>query len=355
MKVTLVDPLANIELMEVAGGVVHLRGWIVHRSHPLSQLSFRLNGSSWIDSVPLHDRPDVLRNLYRDVPHTLHSGFDVTAAVDPKCWRARGNDLEILASHEGKDRGAARLALRDPAVLQVDVPVPPRDLQLHIGQQYNDFGLTGWRIYTDLTRALEPYGGMHDGRRILDWGCGCGRVLRYLVEDVDPAAVTGCDIDADAIAWLRGNIQGPSFDVIPGHPPTSYPDARFDLIYGISVFTHLDEKTQYEWLEELRRIAAPSGIVAVTVFNRAVIPPHLLEKVKKKGFADELSNESPFFAPFAGKEYYRLSYHDVRYITRRWSRYFDLLECISFAINAHQDLIIMRKRRKLRDFLSFSR
>ena len=58
-------------------------------------------------------------------------------------------------------------------------------------------------------------------------------MLRYLLEDVAAARVFGCDIDREAIDWVRANVKGPSFETIPTSPPTLYPDSHFDLIYGI--------------------------------------------------------------------------------------------------------------------------
>ena len=48
-------------------------------------------------------------------------------------------------------------------------------------------------------------------------------------------------------------------------PPLPFPDEHFDLVFNHSVFTHLDADYQDLWLEELRRITQPNGIVILTV------------------------------------------------------------------------------------------
>jgi len=42
-------------------------------------------------------------------------------------------------------------------------------------------------------------------------------------------------------------------------PPLPFPDNSFDLIYAVSVFTHLSEEHQRTWLPELRRVLRPGG------------------------------------------------------------------------------------------------
>ena len=74
--------------------------------------------------------------------------------------------------------------------------------------------------------------------RILDWGCGCGRVARY-ASQVPGIAFTGCDIDGDNAGWCAAHLSG-SFAATKIHPPLPFDAASFDLVYGVSVFTHLD-------------------------------------------------------------------------------------------------------------------
>ncbi len=95
---------------------------------------------------------------------------------------------------------------------------------------------------------------------MLDFGCGCGRVLRHWR---NPAAteVHGTDFNADAISWCRGNLPGSTVQVNGPAPPLRYPSGRFDLIYAFSVFTHMPAALQKAWLSEFQRILRPSGFL----------------------------------------------------------------------------------------------
>jgi len=57
------------------------------------------------------------------------------------------------------------------------------------------------------------------------------------------------------------------FSKIEKDAPTHYPQAYFDLIFGISVFTHLSAIQQTQWIDELARICKTGGILLVTTMG----------------------------------------------------------------------------------------
>ena len=344
MRVVEIQPIANIEVMHIEGERVHMSGWVVHRAHPLSHVTLVVNSRPWANDVPLFDRPDVGRHLYPKLPHTIRSGFKVTLPVDRSQWVEGANKLELIVKSGAKEQGVATIAVRDLAKDAERFPVPSQILKLHVGLKRDDFLATGWRVYSDLKREVGRFGGWATFDRVLDWGCGCGRVLRYLLEDVPAERVFGCDIDREAIEWLARNARESSFEAIQPAPPTPYPEGHFDLIYGVSIFTHLSEEMQDEWLDELARISRPGALVAVTLHGWDLAPRRLRRSLQKRGFAEMGSAQAAYFAPYAGGRYYRTAFHTPAYVESHWSRHFDLLEYRSRAINAHQDLVVMRKR-----------
>ena len=78
------------------------------------------------------------------------------------------------------------------------------------------------------------------GKRVLDFGCGAGRVLRHFVGEATRAQVHGCDIDAASIAWVAEALDPPIHGHVTGErPPLPFTDGSFDLIWTLSVFSHL--------------------------------------------------------------------------------------------------------------------
>lgn len=119
---------------------------------------------------------------------------------------------------------------------------------------------------------------------------------------------------------------------------------RAALIFGISVFTHLPEGMQFEWLEELRRITKPGGYPILTTSgekNYSHLPPDLRRIVETKGFyyLDGTYGQSIWLPAF-----YQNTFHSLDYIRREWSRYFDVLDTQLARLESHQDTVLLRRR-----------
>jgi SAM-dependent methyltransferase len=105
-------------------------------------------------------------------------------------------------------------------------------------------------------------------RSILDFGCGSGRVTRRW-KNLTETDIRGCDYNADAIAWCRRNLNFASWAVNRLAPPLPYADGQFELVYGLSVFTHFRSDLQQPWMLEMRRVSSPGGHVIVTTMGES--------------------------------------------------------------------------------------
>jgi SAM-dependent methyltransferase len=101
---------------------------------------------------------------------------------------------------------------------------------------------------------------------ILDFGCGCGRVARHWAT-LDGPQVYGCDYNAELVAWCERELPFLRASRNDLEPPTGYPDASFDLVYAFSVFTHLTEPLQRDWMAEFRRILKPGGRLVISTLG----------------------------------------------------------------------------------------
>jgi SAM-dependent methyltransferase len=214
------------------------------------------------------------------------------------------------------------------------------------------FESMGFSACLAIRRALREYFNRDyaDYEAILDWGCGCARVARFVAEFA-PHKLVGIDIDPDNVQWCKENIALAQFDCIDVDPPTRFADESFDLVYGISVFTHLSEADQDRWLAELQRITKPGGAVLMSVhceiaFLRCDSDLQRFLALEKRGFhvygrCPDLDEVMP---EMKKSEYYKNVFHSRRYLYEHWSRYFEIVDVIDAVIAGHQDFVIMRRR-----------
>lgn len=123
-------------------------------------------------------------------------------------------------------------------------------------------------------------------KSILDFGCGCGRLIRHFRSLTD-AELHGCDYDEKLIKWCSRKLPFAEFYRNDFLPPTQYADGSFDFIYLRSVFTHLGEETQMLWMAEFKRLLTTNGVVLFTTHGERFLE-FLDEEQRKRFGAGEL-------------------------------------------------------------------
>ena len=152
-------------------------------------------------------------------------------------------------------------------------PYPPIELATRVGELHGaDFALyeeIGRSVRAEILEVL-PDGWTFDGKRVLDFGCGAGRTLRHFLDEADEGAFHGCDIDAPSIAWLEANLSPPLHVFVNGEePPLPLESESLDLIWAISVFTHISDHWA-AWLVELHRLLREDGLLIATILGPAL-------------------------------------------------------------------------------------
>ena len=110
---------------------------------------------------------------------------------------------------------------------------------------------------------------------VLDLGCGSGRLLTGWYLTAPRIELHGCDINEHLIAWAQRHLPD-SLQFFQNQlmPPLPYQDNQFDLIYHISVFTHLSLETQKIWISELKRILKFGGYILLTLHGEIYVRHH---------------------------------------------------------------------------------
>jgi len=158
--------------------------------------------------------------------------------------------------------------------MPAELPLPSHELIHRVGKIDEPDVAAGYeaigRHSRERIERLLPTDWSWRGKRVLDFGCGAGRTLRHFLNEAKHAELYGCDIDSASIAWLADHLS-PPFHVFESReaPGLPQPDGFFDLVYALSVFTHLSDNWA-GWLLELHRVLKPDGLLFATFLNEGM-------------------------------------------------------------------------------------
>ena len=337
-----------VDTVALEGNMLTFSGWAIAPGGDTTAVTFTVS-----DRLPERvDYPlpsEDIHKIFWYLPQASRARFSCrTELTAPESSQPLALKLVTTSTLKPLDEGQNYYYL-PPALDTLPMPDAAKRQRVVASESESGFLTEGFTTYIKLDKALERTFGHGLGRfkHVLDWGCGCGRVTRYL--DRDGGSITGADIDGESVHWCRQNLAFANFEHIPLHPPTSIASGSFDLVLGISVFTHLSERDEQQWLAELQRIALPGAVLLMSVhadstMSRLSLPVDVIRSWKATGFLDLGANRG-LAEVLTGSEteYYRDTYHTVPYIRENWARYFEVVDIVPEYIGNLQDLVIMRK------------
>lgn len=198
----------------------------------------------------------------------------------------------------------------------------------------------GARLRQVVQRSL-PKGWRFDGKRVLDFGCGSGRVLRQYLGEAQRAEFWGCDIDGPSIAWLAENLSPPLHCFQNGRePPLRFEEGSLDLIWAMSVFTHIENWSP--WLLEMHRVLRADGILIASFLGEGMWAPLVGEPYRE----DEVGMTVLRHWLDAGADVL----HSEWWLRAHWGRAFEVLSVehpprtAGGSVNVAHSYITLRKR-----------
>ncbi len=247
------------------GWPMEVAGWCFFDDGPAHFIELRLDGKRLGMYRLNQDRPDVLAahpstgrfhaplgfqfliDLPPDIPAGTHTlGFFALDEVDQCAFAGEVNFQAI-------DSTVAR------SFSQRFAEIPP-----HLVAKVNgtlleaDFTAIGATVANTIEKHFAD---LKQVRKVLDFGCGLGRVMVPMLSKAPQAEFTGFDIDPMMLDWCGHLLRDARCHFVSS--TLDLPDNEYDGIYVISVFTHLDVTTAF-WLAEIQRILAPGGKAFIT-------------------------------------------------------------------------------------------
>jgi SAM-dependent methyltransferase len=193
--------------------------------------------------------------------------------------------------------------------------------------------------------------------RILDFGCGWGRLTRFFARDVEPGALAACDpveeiLDVCRRTRIPALLERSEF--VPDRLPFSEP---FDLVFSFSVFTHISEVAHARCLEAIHAAMNPGGILVVTIRPPAYLRhsplvgplldslgPDPLRALEEPRYLFIPHGPDPGHPQYeSGEMTYGETVISLPYVRERWSPAFELLDVALLAGDMHQVMLTLRR------------
>jgi len=245
-------------------------------------------------------------------------------------------------------------------------PLPPESLRaticgglamgLHLRTGAEDLAMLAelWQTFSE--RPFDSIGS------VLDFGCGCGRVLRWFQTALPNAHLHGADVRAVSIDWCRQNLRG-TFVTNDLLPPLPFADRSLDLVYALSVWSHLGREQNLAWLREIARVTKPDGLIMVSTHGAfaaalcARSPEHqamlqsdpeeartILRAIGRESFVHRVLPQAIRDSADGVADDYGQAFFTERFVREHWADCTEYLGCVPCALNLYQDMFVLRPR-----------
>jgi len=264
--------------------------------------------------------------------------------------RLRNRFLSLL-DHAGLSEPAFRvyeaacsLARRPATGMHGGFAIPPPSLLMKVaGSGDPAVYLDGGQAAAETVLSVLAAEGVRftDLESVLDFGCGCGRVLRHWAAHASSTRISGTDYNRDLVAWCQKNLPFARVSQNEPEPPAPFENGTFDFIYAFSVFTHLPEESGLRWMRELHRLLRPGALLLVSTHGAhylSQMPEAEQEQFRAGGLVTR-------YARAAGSNLCSV-FHPESYVRRVLAEGFEVLHFLPEGArgNLHQDAWLLRRQ-----------
>jgi len=292
-----------LDHLEIRSSEIILSGWVVPQNGNWGSVKFFINEKPCEVELKM-DRSDLL-DVFSFWTSVEKSGFQIKINI-----QSLDSDEEMVVlsrSPNSTETKYSNYYFPINEEFYKNLPSAYLRTQVHGSDSISSYVLEGFSAHKKLEFLFQEHLGRNKDKiaPMLDWGCGCGRVCKYFLNN---NRIYGVDINKDGVDWCLENISS-NFSVSELNPPLSFEDNYFEAIYGVSILTHLSLEDQRCWIEELIRITRPGGIIVLSYHGlnsliRFNLPEESFNELNKStylniGKSDSLGKDSE-----VGSKYY---------------------------------------------------
>ncbi len=267
------------DYLEIEGFIDHLYansvdGWVWDEFDPAATVHVDIYDDERLLTTIAADvfRDDLLEAGKGDGRHGFiyQASFDMRRESAAFRVRVSGTDVELLEAPRRAERPAA------------DVDDPPLAMVRATGHPSVETFLDHGK---DVACVCRLYGRLRPSGRVLDVGCGVGRLAIPLTTHLKNGGLyEGFDVTKDTIAWcteymsskhpnfhfqhadIRNRYYNPNGRFSASEYRFPYADGSFDVVFLGSVFTHLLPAEMEHYLAEIARVLKPGGRSLISYF-----------------------------------------------------------------------------------------
>lgn len=163
--------------------------------------------------------------------------------------------------------------------------LPPYSIRVRSNGVTKQFGgKSFYQFGKRLAEHLRAYASLNNNSKVLEIGCGCGRTCFALSEILNDGNFVGMDIEKKSLEACKNNSifikKKFRFDYLDVHNNQYNPDGQyeasfytfpydeneFEVIFLVSVFTHMLTDDVKNYIAEISRMLKPGGVCMLTTF-----------------------------------------------------------------------------------------
>lgn len=270
--------------------------------------------------------------------------------ASPLLLQARADKDTMLAAHALIEQHDLPGSFRN--IMGLDCSISPEDdifgfFSTHPSSinPLRDYLADGWRTLAELMALMESVNQplMQTGR-FLEFASGHGRFTRHLAKALGADRVTVSDVVAGGVAFAREKFGVDGF-VSVSRPEDLRAPGTYDVVFVLSLFTHLPRATWQPWLAALYRLVAPGGVLIFTTHGAKAAA---YDRV-------ELDAEGFFFTPTSEShvidyQEYGITFTSDAFVRNQIAQVMGLDKLVRFApvhFWNHQDAYVLRAPQSL--------